>query len=85
MSQQASLDWWTTQVLSERRDTPSDPVRLVLAPTATVALCPHCSRPSDSIHRRTDSDPSRDLPHGPQAVELVLRTPQFHCERSWGA
>jgi hypothetical protein len=27
-----------------------------------------------------DSDPIRDLPHGPQAVELILRSCQFHCE-----
>ena len=88
MSDQASLDRWTTQVrlegyrvVSERRDTPSDPVRLTLVATREVALCPHCSRPSDSVHRRTDSDPVRDLPHGPQAVELVLHTAQFRCER----
>lgn len=87
MSEQASLNLWTTQVrlegykvVSERRDTPSDPVRLTLAATAAVALCPHCSRPTDQVHRRSDSDPIRDLPHGPQAVELVLRCAQFRCE-----
>jgi transposase len=88
MSEQASLTWWTKQlrldgyqVVSERRDTPSDPVRLTLLATSEVALCPHCSRPTATVHRRLDSDPIRDLPHGPQAVELVLRSPQLHCER----
>jgi transposase len=87
MSEQASLNLWTKQVrlqgyqvVSERRDTPSDPVRLTLVATREVALCPHCSRPSDCVHRRTDSDPIRDLPHGPQAVELVIRSAQFRCE-----
>jgi transposase len=87
MSEQASLDLWTKQVrlegyqvVSERRDTPSDPVRLTLVAACEVALCPDCSRPSDSVHRRSDSDPVRDLPHGPQAVELVIRSCQFRCE-----
>jgi transposase len=87
MSEQASLDRWTEQVhlegykvISQRRDTPSDPVRLTLAATRAVALCPHCSRPCDCVHRRSDSDPIRDLPHGPQAVELILRCAQFRCE-----
>jgi transposase len=55
-------------------------VRLTLAPTAEVALCPHCSRPSDCVHRRIDSDPIRDLPHGVQTVELVIRSAQSRCE-----
>jgi transposase len=87
MSEQASLNLWTKQlrlegykVVSERRDTPSDPVRLTLVATSEIALCPHCSRPTDQVHRRTDSDPIRDLPHGPQSVELILRSAQFHCE-----
>jgi transposase len=91
MSQPTILEVWTRQldlegyqVVSERRDRPSDPVRLVLAPTATVALCPHCSRPTDAIHRKSDSDLIRDLPHGPQAVELVIRTPQYRCDHCGG-
>jgi len=87
MSEQASLNLWTKQVrlegykvVSERRDTPSDPVRLTVAATCEVALCPHCSRPSDSVHRRIDSDPIRALPHGVQQVELVIRSAQFRCE-----
>jgi transposase len=87
MSDQASLNLWTKQVrlegykvVSERRDTPADPVRLTLVATSEVALCPHCSRPTDQVHRRSDSDPIRDLPHGPQAVELVIRSVQFRCQ-----
>ena len=87
MSDQPGLIWWTKQlrldgyhVVSERRDTPSDPVRLTLAATVAVGLCPHCHRPSDDVHRRLDSHPIRDLPHGPQGVELILRSAQFHCE-----
>jgi transposase len=67
-------------VVSERRDTPSDPVRLTLVPTSEVALCPHCGGLTDDVHRRLDSDPIRDLAHGPQAVQLILRSYQFHCE-----
>ena len=88
MSVQASLDLWTKQVrlegykvVSERRDTPSDPVRLTLVATCLVALCPHCSRPTDCVHRRTDSGPVRDLPHGVQSVELIVRSAQFRCGR----
>lgn len=87
MNEQANLALWNKQlrldgymVVSEHRQTPSDPVRLTLVATSFVALCPHCSRPSVSVHRRLDSDPIRDLPHGPQAVELILRSAQFHCE-----
>jgi len=87
MSEQASLNLWTKQVrlegykvVSERRDTPSDPVRLTLVATSEVALCPHCSRPTDQVHRRSDSDPIRDLPHGVQSVELIIRSAQFRCE-----
>jgi transposase len=87
MSEQASLALWTKQVrlegykvVSERRGTPSDPVRLTLVATSEIALCPDCSRPCDSVHRRSDSDPIRDLPHGVQQVELVIRSAQFRCE-----
>jgi transposase len=87
MSDPAGLNWWTKQlrldgyqVVSERRDTPSDPVRLTVSATVAVGLCPGCHRPTDKAHRRLDSDPIRDLPHGPQAVALILRCAQFHCE-----
>lgn len=87
MSEQASLSHWDRQlrldglkVVHERRDTPKDPVRLTVTATIDVGLCPHCSRPTDKVHRRLDSEPIRDLPHGPQAVELILRCAQFHCE-----
>ena len=88
MSEQPGLSWWTKQlrlegyqVVSERRDTPTDPVRLTVSATLAVGLCPGCHRPTDVVHRRLDSDPIRDLPHGPQAVELILRSAQFSCQR----
>jgi hypothetical protein len=88
MSEPANLSWWTKQlrlegyqVVSERRDTPTDPVRLTVSATLAVGLCPSWNRPTNQVHRRLDSDPIRDLPHGPQAVELILRSTQFHCQR----
>jgi transposase len=87
VSEQASLNHWNRQlrldglkVVHERRDTPADPIRLTVVPTVEVGLCPHCGRPTDQVHRRLASDPIRDLPHGPQAVELILHAIQFHCE-----
>lgn len=87
MSEPVNLTFWTRQlrldglkVVHERRDTPSDPVRLTVVPTSGIGLCPHCNRVTDSVHRRLDSNPIRDLPQGPQAVELIFRATQFHCE-----
>jgi transposase len=86
MDQQAQLQFWTQllhldgfQVVHLRQDTPADPIRLTLIPTVPVGLCPQCHCSCDSIHRRTESDPVRDLPFGPQAVELVLRVYQYCC------
>jgi transposase len=91
MSAGDPLDFWTEilrldgfRVAHVRHDTPTDPVRLTLVPTLPLGLCPHCQRATDTIHRRHDSEPVKDLPIGPQAVELVIRTYQFacpHCER----
>jgi transposase len=82
----SSLELWTRQlglegfeVVHERHDRPDDPVRLTLVSTARVALCPHCQRPSESEHTRRDSNPIRDLSHGPLAVELIIHQRQFHC------
>jgi len=73
MDQQAQLQFWTQllhldgfQVVHIRQDTPADPIRLTLIPTAPVGLCPQCHRSCDSIHRRTESDPVRDLPLAPR-------------------
>jgi transposase len=81
-----SLDFWTEilrldgfRVAHVRQDTPADPVRLTVIPTTPLGLCPHCQRASDAIHRRRDSDPVKDLPFGPQSVELIIRTYQFAC------
>jgi transposase len=86
MNQQEQLGFWTQllhldgfQVVHLRQDTPADPIRLTLLPNLPLGVCPTCHRSCDSIHRRSESDPVRDLPFGPQAVELVIRTYQYHC------
>jgi transposase len=88
MSEQDRLAFWTKalnlpgfQVVHERRDTPSDPVRFTVVPTQEVAACPHCSHACSTVHRRHDSKSIIDLPIGPQAVELIVRTPQYECDR----
>jgi len=86
MSQPAPLQTWTEilhlddfRVVHVRRDTPTDPLRLTVAPTDDVGLCPHCHRPSATINRRWEADRVRDLPLGSQPVELTVRTYQFFC------
>jgi transposase len=86
MSEQERLHFWTKalnlagfKVVHERRDTPSDPVRFTVVPVADTVTCPHCSAKCDNVHRRHDSKPIKDLPLGEQAIELIVRTPQFHC------
>jgi transposase len=88
MSEQDRLAFWSKalnlpgfRVVHERRDTPSDPVCFTVVPVQEVAVCPHCGRATDTVHRRHDSKPLKDLPLGPQAVELIVRTPQFECPR----
>ena len=86
MSEKDQLQFWTQllhldgfQVVHLRQDTPADPVRLTLLPAVPLGVCPHCHRSCATIHRRSESHPVRDLPFGPQAVELVIRTYQFSC------
>jgi transposase len=81
-----ALDFWTEilhldgfRVAHVRQDRPTDPVRLTVIPTMPLGLCPHCQRATDTVHRRHDSDPIKDLPVGPQAVELIVRSSQFAC------
>jgi len=88
MSEQDRLAFWTKalnladfRVVHERRDTPEDPVRFTVVPLREVGLCPKCGQACDTVHRRHDTKPIKDLPLGPQAVELIVRTPQFACER----
>jgi transposase len=88
MSEQDRLAFWTKtlnlpefQVVHERRDTPTDPVCFTVVPKQEVAVCPGCGHACDTVHRRHDSKPIRDLPIGPQAVDLIVRTPQFRCDR----
>jgi transposase len=86
MTEQEQLDFWTQLLRLEgfrvthiRQDTPADPVRLTVIPNLPLGLCPNCRRACDAIHRRWESDPIKDLPLGPQAVELLVRTYQFAC------
>jgi transposase len=88
MTEQDRLAFWTKtlnlpdfRVVHERRDTPSDPICFTVVPVQDVAVCPQCGHACDTIHRRHDSKPLKDLPIGPQAVNLIVRTPQFSCER----
>jgi transposase len=88
MSEQERLAFWTKalnlpgfRVVHERRDTPGDPVRFTVMPNQEVGACPGCGHASDSVHRRHDSSPIKDLPLSEQPVDLIFRTPQFHCER----
>jgi transposase len=88
MTEQDHLAFWTKalnlpgfQVVHERRETPSDPLTLTVVPTMPLGLCSGCCRATDCIHRTLDSRPIMDLSIGPQAVELIVRTYQFHCER----
>ena len=62
-----SLDVWTEilhldgfRVVHVHQDTPRDAVRLTVIPTTRAGVCPHCQRPSATIHRRHTSDPIRD-------------------------
>jgi transposase len=86
MTEHDQLDFWTQllrldgfRVVHLRQDTPADPVRLTVLPTTPLGVCPHCHRACDTVHRRCDSGPVKDLSVGPQAVELILRTYQFAC------
>src|SRR4051812_2161630 len=88
MNENALLTWWTNflhldgfRVVHVSTDRPTDPVRLTVLPTADVALCPHCQRPCDSIHRRYQSEPVKDLPLGTRPVELIVRT--YHHTVCW--
>lgn len=86
MTEADQLDFWTQllrlpgfRVAHLRQDTPADPVRLTLLPNLPLGLCPHCQRACDTIHRRWESHPVRDLAAGPHPVELIIRTYQFAC------
>ena len=88
MSEQDHLEFWTRtlnladfQVVHVRRDSLSDPLTLTVVPTMPLGLCSGCQRATDCVHRTLDSRPVKDLSVGPQAVELIVRTYQFHCPR----
>ena len=88
MSEYHRLIFWTKalnlpgfQVVHERRDAPSDPVRFTVVPIEKVAVCPKCGHACATVHRRHESAPIKDLPLGEQNVELIVHTPQYECER----
>jgi transposase len=88
MSTMQRLMVWTValnlpgmRVVHERRDQPDDPVRFTVVPVEEVGICPGCGHACDKVHRRHSSKPMKDLPLGEQAVELIVRTPQYECER----
>jgi transposase len=77
MSEEERLAFWTKalnlpefRVVHEHRDTPGDPVRFTVVPSQEVGVCPDCGHASDSVHRRHDSSPIKDLPLGEQPVDL---------------
>jgi transposase len=69
------------RVVHERRERAQDPVRFTIVPTQEVGVCPHCGHATDTVHRRHRSKPIKDLPLGNQAVELIVSTPQYKCDR----
>jgi transposase len=88
MTEHNELGFWTKtlnlpgfEVAHVRRDTPSDPLMLTIVPSMPLGLCSECCRATDCVHRTLDSGPIKDLSVGPQSVELIVRTYQFHCER----
>ena len=88
MTEQDHLEFWTKtlnlpdfRVVHVRRDTSSDPLSLTVVATMPLGLCAGCHRATDCIHRTLDSRPVKDLSVGSQAVELIVRTYQFYCQR----
>ena len=88
MTEQDQHEFWTEtlnlpgfRVVHVRRDTSSDPLLLTVVPGMPLGLCCGCHRATDCIHRTLDSRPVKDLSVGSQAVELIVRTHQFYCQR----
>lgn len=88
MSEMQRLAAWTLalslpgfRVVHESRGQPSDPVCFTVCPVEEIGICPHCGHACDTVHRRHRTSPIKDLPLGGQAVELVVSTPEYECER----
>jgi len=86
MNERDRLEFWTRtlnlpdfRVVHEARTTPDEPVVFTVRPTLECAVCPRCQQATAQVHRTTDSDRIQDLPLGTQAVQLTVRTLQFHC------
>lgn len=82
MTENDLLSFWTNflrldgfRVVHVSADRPTDPVRLTVLPTAAVALCPHCQRPCDSIHRHYQSEPVKDC----QGTRTFTRLRDTNC------
>ncbi|HTU08248.1 MAG TPA: transposase family protein [Trebonia sp.] len=88
MNENALLIFWNKllclegfHVVHVDNDDPTEPVRLTVIPTTDLALCPHCQRPCETIHRRYQAEPVKDLPLGSRPVDLIIRIYQFACPR----
>jgi transposase len=66
------------EVVEAARDEGKKIYRLVVVPTATVGLCPHCGGASGERHACHDRE-IVDLPLGGWKTELTVRMWQFRC------
>ena len=90
MTEQDRLEFWTKalnlpgfQVVHERHDTPADPLTLTVVPALPLGLC-SAMPPRHRLHPSHPGFAAGQGPvRGPQAVELIVRTYQFHrcCDR----
>jgi hypothetical protein len=53
--------------------------RFTIAPSQRLAPCPFCDRLCDTVHQTRTREHIKDLPLGPDAVELAVRVLQFSC------
>jgi transposase len=81
------LEYWTSLlklpgfvVVNVQEEVAPDRCVLTLIPQHSVAVCPHCGKPSDTVKQRRNRDGIVDLPIGTRAVELIVRVGQFACE-----
>ena len=87
MNERDRLEFWTRtlnlpdfRVIHEARTTADESVLFTVHPSVQRGVCPRCFTPSDFVHRTSNSDRIKDLPLGPQPVELIVQTLQFHGE-----
>jgi transposase len=51
--------------------------RFTLSPTHRFGVCPHCGKVTDTVHQTRSRERIKDLPIGPDSVELTVRVLQF--------